>query len=350
MQCAQCRNVFRVIGEAFNSPSHTTELLQSAAKSLVDEFNLKACHFRLVSRDQKILEDVASYGLSEKFLSKGPVDAERSVTEALQGQVVYVADCSQDSRIQYPMEHAEEGIVSLLTLPLSARGQVLGVMRLSTKEVREFSPDELEFFKVAALFCTSAILHSMFNRIIEHVTQAIRSSLDLSHVLDSIVEVVTEDLRARGCTIQLCAGGERLETRASFGLSPAFLDKINEDPGAAAREALGGTVVAIHEARNDPRFSHFAEVMRENIASMLYVPLLERGTTIGVMCLYTHHPYQFSDDEKYLFTSLGEQCALAIQNAKMYDALKRRYENVVDEFHVWFEHFYSHPHAERGGG
>ena len=35
--------------------------------------------------------------------------------------------------------------------------------------------------------------------------------------------------------------------------------------------------------------------------------------------------------------------ALAIRNAQMHQALKRKYENVVDEFHQWFEHYYTYP-------
>ena len=52
---------------------------------------------------------------------------------------------------------------------------------------------------------------------------------------------------------------------------------------------------------------------------------------------------EFSDDEKYLLTSLAEQCALAIRNAQMYAALKRRYDSTVNEFQQWFEHYYSYP-------
>ena len=41
--------------------------------------------------------------------------------------------------------------------------------------------------------------------------------------------------------------------------------------------------------------------------------------------------------------AIGGQCALAIRNAQMYAAIKRRYDSVVDEFHQWFEHYYTYP-------
>ena len=73
------------------------------------------------------------------------------------------------------------------------------------------------------------------------------------------------------------------------------------------------------------------------------MPLERRGKTIGILSLFTNKPYQFSDDEMQLMMSIGEQCSLAIDNAMMFAALKRRYETLVDDFHLWFEHSQSYP-------
>ena len=118
MQCDQCHRVFTVMGDALNAQVETVELLEMTAKALVEQFDLKACHFRLLSRDQKILEHVASHGLSERFLAKGPVDAEKSVAAALEGNVVAVLDCVEDPRVQYPEAFKAEGNASMLTIPL----------------------------------------------------------------------------------------------------------------------------------------------------------------------------------------------------------------------------------------
>jgi two-component system NtrC family sensor kinase len=344
MECSQYRNVFRVIGDAFNAPITAEEMLRLAAKALVDEFGLKGCHFRLLSRDQKILEGVASYGLSEEFLNKGPVDAEKSVAEALEGNVVMVADCSTDPRIQYQQEFAKEGIVSLLTIPLATRGQVIGVMRLSTAQPRQFTSDEIESFQVAALFCTSVVSRAMFHQILGHVSDTVQSSLDLEDVLNSIVTVVTEDLRAKGCTIRLLdAKAQHLELRAAYGLSPRYLEKASALPGKGVWKAIEGECVPIVDVRNDPLIAHPEEAVREQISSMLFAPLMIRERAIGVLSIYTHHQYVFSTDEMRLIQAIGEQCALAIRNAQMYAAIKRRYEVVVDEFHQWFEHYCTFP-------
>ncbi|MFC2144481.1 GAF domain-containing protein [Acidobacteriota bacterium] len=345
VKCRQCRNVFHIIGDALNAQLDTTVLLETAAESIVEEFNLKACHFRLLSRDLQTLDDVASHGLSEAFLNKGPVDAEKSVAAALQGEIVMVTDSVSDPRVQYPEAFEAEGIVSMLTIPLKARGQVIGVMRLFTASHREFSDDEIEFFKVVALFCTSAIIDSMFRMILANVTEAIRTSLDLQVVLDAIVKTVCEDLRTRGCVIQLIDGPKsQLETRASFGLGEAFVGRMS---GVCCpqlvEQVLGGRCVAVLDGRKDDRIAHPDELAREGISSLLLVPLETRGKPIGILSLFTNNPYAFSDDEKQLMMTIGEQCALAIDNAMMFAALKRRYETLVDDFNLWFEHSQSYP-------
>lgn len=346
IKCVQCRNVFRVIGDALNLKLDTSVMLEMAAESIVEQFRLKAVHFRLLSRDQRTLDHIASYGLSRSFLAKGPVDAERSIAEAMRGEVVAVADCASDPRVQYPQQCVEEGLRSVLTVPLETRGQVIGVMRIFTAELREFSDDEIEFFKVVALFCSSAIIDSMFHTILRHVTESIRSTLDLSEVLDNIVQVVCEDLRARGCAIHLVDPKTALlQPRAASGFSESFVaGLVTAFSDQVADELLAGAPVAIHDARTDGRVRDSERMSAEGVSSILLIPLLSRARVIGVLGLFTNKPYLFSDEEKQLMAAIGEQCSLAIDNATMFETLKRRYETLRDEFHLWFEHSQTQPH------
>ncbi|HET6516463.1 MAG TPA: GAF domain-containing protein, partial [Thermodesulfovibrionales bacterium] len=84
-------------------------------------------------------------GLSETYLNKGPVDAERSVADALDGRPVTIYDVTTDPRIVYKEEAKKEGIGSMLVVPMIFRGTVIGVMRILTKKKRIFHEDEIEF-------------------------------------------------------------------------------------------------------------------------------------------------------------------------------------------------------------
>jgi len=345
--CRQCRDVFSVIGGALNEQLDAPSVLQLVAETLTEQFNLYGCQFRLLSRDRRILESVAAHGVSQKFLDKGPVDAERSVVESLKGRTVMIPDCTTDPRIQYPDAFAAEGISSLLSVPLKTRGQVIGMMRLYSAEPREFGKDEIDFFEVVAVFCASAVIHAMFHQILSHITDAGRLSLELPQVLDSFVRIVCEDLRAKGCTIQLYdVKTSQLETRATYGLRRVFVERLPELVSeSTATAVLAGECTAILDAAHDERIARHSDVAREKIGSILLVPLTSQSRPIGVLTLFTHHQYRFSDDEKQLMLAIGDQCSLVICNAQMFAALKSRYDTMVDDFQLWFDHVHVHPRS-----
>jgi GAF domain-containing protein len=345
--CRQCRDVFNTIGGALNEQLDAPSVLTLVAEALTEQFDLYGCQFRLLSRDQRILESVAFHGVSQKFLDKGPVDAERSVVESLKGRTVMIGDCTTDPRIQYPDAFAAEGISSLLSVPLKTRGQVIGMMRLYSAEPREFAEDEVDFFEVVAVFCASAVIHAMFHQILSHITDAGRSSLELPQVLDSFVRIVCEDLRAKGCVIQLYdAKTSHLEPRASYGLRRVFIERVPElVTDDTIKAVLAGECCAILDPAHDDRIARQSDVAREKVGSMLLVPLTSQARPIGVLTLFTHHPYRFSDDEKQLMLAIGDQCSLVICNAQMFAALKNRYDTMVDDFQLWFDHVHVHPRS-----
>jgi GAF domain-containing protein len=65
-----------------------------------------------------------------------------------------------------------------------------------------------------------------------------------------------------------------------------------------------------------------------------------RTKAVGVLCVCTHHPYEFSDDEKYFMKAIADECGLAIQQSRMYELLRQNYQTLVDDFQIWFESGY----------
>ena len=336
MECKECVRIFTAIGEAFNSTLSTSDLLDLTAKAITENLGLKGCHFRILSRDQKILEHVAAHGLSSRFLDKGPVDAERSVAEALGGSIVSILDCTDDPRIQYPEAHAAEGIASCLTVPLATRGQAIGIMRLYKAERGDFDETETQIAEAVASFATRAMTHSMFHAILDNVTDSIRGSLDLGKVLDRIVDRIGEDLRAKGATVHLFDNQGVLERKARSGLAESYLDATGDLVVEKVALRMDRDCLQIHESAESEMIVDPEAVGREGISSQLFVPLMVRDRFLGVLGLYTHHPYLFSGDEQYFMKSIGYQCALAIQNARMYEALENQYATLRDDFQMWF--------------
>ncbi len=211
-------------------------------------------------------------------------------------------------------------------------------MRLSTAEKRDFTDPELDVINVVAAFVTSLILHSMFYVISKKVTETIRSSLDINKVLNAIVKVITEELRAKGCSIRLHDPKRKeLTIKAYYGLSKDYIEKGPILSEKSIAEAMEGKCVAIYDVGKDPRIQYPKEARSEGISSLLNIPLMIFNQFIGVLRLYTHNPYQFSNEEIHLMQMIGEQCALAIRDAQLYSGMKDRYDLLMSDFHQWFD-------------
>jgi GAF domain-containing protein len=339
MRCSDCLRIFENIGDSLNAPIETAEMLRSVSKSIVDTLGVQGCRFLMLGRDQSPLETIAFFGLTGGFIASGLTGIEAMADEVLQGGTVFVQDCQSDPRFDQLPAFREQGVRSLLMMPLRSRGQVIGAMHLTAAEPRVFCADELEILRVAAALCAGVIVRSMFQKILHDVSETIPLSLDLQDVLAQIVQVITEDLRAKGCLIRLLHPETgRLELWASYGLSQEYLNVGPRDSSKAAAETREGKAVAVYDAARYLQYPE--EARREGIASLLSVPLLLHGHSIGVLRVYTRKPYEFSADEIHLMQMVAEQCTLLIRNAQLYSSVKERYDRLMVDFHSWFDQFY----------
>jgi signal transduction protein with GAF and PtsI domain len=346
MPAIQCLRVFHTIADTLNSPLETAEMLRSVSKSIVDNLSVKGCEFFLLSRDQRQLENIAFFDLNEKSVISGPLNVAGVLEEVLHGDTVSVGDCGGDPRVCHLRAYADEGVKSLLLVPLKTRNQVIGSMHITTAEKRSFTSDEVTVIHTLAALCTSVILRAMFQSVLHHVSETVPLHLDIKDVLNQIVKVIAEDLRAKGCLIRLLDPDTgRLELWASYGLSQAYLDKGPVDAGRAKAETLEGRCVAVYDATEYLQYPE--EARREGIASLLSVPLLLHGHSIGVLRIYTRKPYEFSADEISLIRMVGEQCALLIHSARLYSLIKERYDTLIVDFHNWFDWSYGWGVTER---
>jgi GAF domain-containing protein len=104
----------------------------------------------LLTPDKKLLLHTADYGLSDAYVKKGPLSADKSIAEALNGKPVAILDATTDERIQYREEAKKEGIASILCVPMKLREEIIGVIRVYTAEPRQFTEDDIYFVSAVA--------------------------------------------------------------------------------------------------------------------------------------------------------------------------------------------------------
>jgi len=135
--------LFHDLAVSINSTLDIRKIMHIMSADIAETIGVKASSVRLLDENREKLELVASYGLSENYLSKGPISAEKGIPEALRNRSAVVRNVAADEGVQYRAEKKAEGIVSILSVPINARDEVIGVMRLYSDVPREFTDDDI---------------------------------------------------------------------------------------------------------------------------------------------------------------------------------------------------------------
>jgi len=133
-------SLFLELSSAINSSIDIKDVLTGMTEKTTKAMDLKGVSIQLLDEDTNTLNVVATYGLSDTFLNKGYVTAEKGIAaEALKGKTIVIEDISLDDNLQYPQETETEGIKSLVTVPIQSKGKTIGIMRLYGGRVRKYS-------------------------------------------------------------------------------------------------------------------------------------------------------------------------------------------------------------------
>ncbi len=337
---------FMEISKVLASTLAVDEVLDQIVRQIVEVMNLKGTTIRLVNPKTNSLELVAAQGLSEKYLKKGQVNLDKSIAEALSGRPVAIFDAATDPRLQYPEEAKTEGIATMVAVPMVSKGKVIGVMRLVTGEPREFTMEEVDFACAVAELGAQAISNAKmyearikelnFLKGLLEVSKAVNSALDVKKVLHLLVKTAVNALDIKAAAVRLLDEKRlKMELVASYGLSDRYINKGPVGTDKSITEAMMGKAVSIYDVASDDRATYPKESLEEGIKSILSVPITLKGNVIGVMRIYTADPRDFSDDEITFISSLAEQAALAMENARMYQKLKGEYEELMGDIYTF---------------
>ena len=150
METGQRYKILYDIAQKLNSKLESQEVLRTIVESIRDAADAKGCSLMLLTPDRQELIHSVACGLSDWYVRKGPVKVDAAIAQALEAKPVAILDATTDRRVQYKEQAKKEGVVSLLSLPLKRRGQVIGIVRVYTAEPRQFPDNEIDFFSALA--------------------------------------------------------------------------------------------------------------------------------------------------------------------------------------------------------
>jgi len=170
------------------------------------------------------------------------------------------------------------------------------------------------------------IRHNRDLTVLNRITATISSSLDLPEVLESLKKLLVEQLNIPGGIVYFYdEAGDCLVVETAWGVPARILGEFKRFPATDLhyeQVVRGKEAVLRPNLRLVMPFSTLGLVKsRPNWLSYLCVPLLARGEVQGALDLFSQAPIYFTQDHLSLFTVLGQQVGVAIQNARLFEQL-----------------------------
>jgi GAF domain-containing protein len=255
------------------------------------------------------------------------------------GEPLLVNDVSREPRYYSPIEESKY-TRSELAVPIKLKGEIIGVLDVQSVELDAFSQDDVFILQTLAdqlaVAIESARLYQETVRQLEEaetlsaMTTALTRSLDLDQVLQSIVDSATRLIPAS------TSGVIHLADEATGKLIPRATSleaKIQENMGMPIGKGIAGLVmqekrlINVPNVEKDPRFIQLDTGTPKK--SLLTAPLLIERECIGTLSLNSDQVGAFSADDERLLTTLAAQAAIAVRNARLYQEVHRRVEELI---------------------
>lgn len=324
---------FCMVSKALGTTQGMQEVLDLIVQTSIETMGGKAACLFLANEEKDVFEFVAQKGLSDSYLHAKPMQAKKVVDEILEGGYLSIYDATTDLRLENREEKKAEGISSILVVPVIVSGKAVGVLSLYTAEPRDFTGEEIEFQSALAEQGGVAVQQARLVERIQknaqlfyYLSSSINSSLDIEKILHILTAELADTLGMKGVTIRLV---ERetgtLKLVAGYGLTEDYM-KRTVTGDRSLEMALRGETVIIEEVASDHRIGNGAATLAQGIVSALCMPIKSKGEVIGVMRLGSPVKRRFPPDIVQLVQAVADQGGLAIENARLFDRIKRNSE------------------------
>jgi diguanylate cyclase (GGDEF)-like protein/excisionase family DNA binding protein len=219
-------------------------------------------------------------------------------------------------------------------LTLRAGGEIVGALVLEDESGGPLAGVALAFLRTVATAVAANIVTARAlarakrevtrSRALRHVAQELAGQLDLTTVLDDIVDRTRTLFDADKAGLWLVQEGEfPFHVAAVRGVGEAFLAsarRLTWDSAAvgvqAARERRS---IVVRNADSRAGVGAMQQNYRdEGIKTACLVPLVSHDQALGVIGLYHTRDREWPDDEVALAQSFANQAAVAISNARLY--------------------------------
>jgi len=232
-----------------------------------------------------------------------------------------------------------EGVESSAAIPLKAGEEIVGAMFVNYRTPQPFTAEQREqielFANQAAVALYNARLFQQERQraeamdLLRQVGVELSTTLDVERILDLIVAGAMKLISMESGVIYLIDETGQAVTRSfehpkgSHHPPP----RLSEKAGLTRHVIETGEVLIFPDVSKDERVNPV--VLERGVKSMIALPLKIGEKVVGVLFLNDLQLRKFTKDEQLLLSTLADQAALAIRNARLFESEKRRRETLT---------------------
>jgi two-component sensor histidine kinase len=340
---------------AANSSLDLDSTLHLVVQTVASVMQVEVCELYLFEPERGTLVLGASVGLNPEAEGLVRLRLGTGVTGwvAQQGRPVAVPDVHQEPRFLYEPSLHEDPYWSLLSVPiiLYTVEKLVGVINVRTREVRVYTPEEINFLEMVAgemaMSLENARLYQETDQrlrqkvdeltTLQRVSAMVVGTLDLDETLGLITEQAAKLARADWAVIvEWDALLREPILVASWGLDEGTQERMqqwlqHDQVYAQMAGSVGGVVVRANQETILGQWTREA-----GFNSLLCIALRGKEELLGAICLHVERPEGFGHEQVDLLTIFADQAALAIENAGLYSELRRSLEmksTLLQEMH-----------------
>ena len=258
---------------------------------------------------------------------------------------------------------ANPEVRSELAVPLIAKNRLIGVLDIESEQPDFFRDEHLNVLTMTASRIAQSIenarLYARVSRqaqtleVLNEIAVELASILDLNPLLEKVGQLLRRLIDYQMFAVKLLdEKGDTLITRYAwrFGYAHAPTRRIPISSGLVGAAVREWRVLNVPDVSKDPRYVP----MNPEPRSELVVPLFYKGRIIGVLDLEHTRTAFFNDEHERMLSTLASQIAIAIENARLYQAVKRQERQLEKDIAMAREvqlrllptEAPTHPHAE----
>ncbi len=254
---------------------------------------------------------------------------------AEEGRPILVNDIRLEPRYQGPLRN----MLSQLAVPMRRKGRVIGALNLLSERTGAFTSQDEALLRQFAAHVAVAIENARLFKSERQYVDTLETLAEIGREMSSILDLDVLLTRIAGLTKRLIdyrTFGILLLNEATQELDMKFAVRYGED-ATSKRVKLGQGLVGwaaehkepvlVSDVSKDPRYLNLVPDAR----SELVIPMLIKDRCIGVFDLESPELDAFTKEHKELLTLLASQAAVAIENARLYEEVRRNEERIERE-------------------